>query len=141
MIVIRLLLNTHLKRSSMKSSGGYAFILQVLLLFTIVILSVITWRSISALEVELSKKSADENFMESMYIQDNIATSISNNGFSTTLQTLQFDKPKLICYYSSQSCGGCVEFATQKMKEFFPDMDTNPNVPFVASGFNEKIKA
>lgn len=119
---------------------NYILLFQLLLLIVTTSISLITWYSLSLLKESISNDTADEQFMESLYIQDNILLSISNDGSLTNLEELQFESPKLICYYSSQSCGACVTFATKKIKEFFPDMDTNPDILFIASGFNEKAE-
>ena len=111
---------------------------QLLLLVVVISMSLSIYYSLSSLKELISKETVDKQFMESMYVQDNLSLSITNDGSSTNLKDLQFEAPKLICYYSSQACGGCITFATQKIKEFFPD--TNPNILFVTSGFNEKIK-
>lgn len=111
---------------------------QLLLLIVVAFISLFVYNSLSSLKELIAKDVANEQFMESMYVQDNLLLSITNDGSFTNLKDLQFEAPKLICYYSSQACGGCITFATQKIKEFFPD--TNPNILFVTSGFNEKVK-
>lgn len=118
----------------------YVLSFQLLLLIVIVLVSLATRYSVSSLRELISKDLADKRFMESMYIQDNILSSIKSNGQMTDLNELLFESPKLICYYSSQTCEGCVSFATQKIKEFFPDTDADPNILFVAANFDEKIK-
>lgn len=76
--------------------------------------------------------------MERMYMEDNVRESILNNDLSVQLQTVNSDVPILICSFSSQSCGGCVDFATNKIKESFPDFGKNNQILFLASGFNKK---
>lgn len=118
----------------------YVLLFQYFLLFVIIFIVLTTRCSVSSLKELISNDLADKQFMESMYFQDNILSSIKSNGQMTDLSELQFDSPKLICYFSSQTCESCVAFAAQKIKEFFPDKDANGNIIFIAANFDEKIK-
>ena len=45
-----------------------------------------------------------------------------------------------VCYYSAQSCGICVEYALNKIKESFEPTDMGQCVWFLTSDFNPKMK-
>lgn len=110
-------------------------LLQVILSCAVLIIAVIILRTLPTLK---STSYEDEKFMEEMYIQDNIGESVLNNGTQISVKNLSLGIPKLICYYSSQSCGACVDFAIKKIEEFFPNSDSD--VLFIAANFNDKMK-
>lgn len=89
-------------------------------------------------------KNDDENerFMEEMYIQDNITLATSCNGLPFNLKNLNTDSPKVICYYSAQSCGKCINYAKTMLKETFPNAEQDSTVLYVVTNYreNEKFK-
>lgn len=89
-------------------------------------------------KVNDNQKDITRFLMERMYLEDNVRESILNNNLRINLQMVPSDIPILMCCYSSQSCGGCVDFAIDKIKEEFVDFETNTQILFLASGFNEK---
>lgn len=114
--------------------------IRITLLIVIVSVALITCYSVFSLKQYIIESSDDERFMESMYIHDNILSSIRINNQTVDLEDLKFKSPKLICFYSAQTCESCVQFATKKIKEYFSDIDTNSNVLFVAFNYSDKIK-
>lgn len=89
-------------------------------------------------------KDDDKNklFMEEMYIQDNIALATSCNGLPFNLNNLNTDSPKVICYYSAQSCGRCINYAKTRLKEVFPNANKDSTVLYIVTNYreNEKFK-
>ena len=60
-----------------------------------------------------NNENENEAFMEKVYLLDNIAEGIANNGSQVLIDSL-------VCLYSAQSCGSCVSFAQEKLEQFFP---------------------
>lgn len=78
--------------------------------------------------------------MERMYIKDNITEAVMSDGIVVDSLDVCSDRPMLVCYYSSQSCGSCVNYAIEQIDEFFPDSKYGKESPvlFLVSGFDEK---
>lgn len=75
-----------------------------------------------------------------MYVENNLYEAIRSDGYSLAIPGIEKqEKPLLICYFSSMSCGGCVSYAISKLEEVFPDMDNSP-VYFVACNYNQKTR-
>lgn len=81
-----------------------------------------------------------KEWMERMYVENNIHESINNNGYTFMIPDISKEIPLLVCYYSALSCGTCVDFAINKIDEYFSDSIQNSHVLFIASDFNEKTK-
>lgn len=111
--------------------------LQLIVLFIILTLNVVVLICNLDNKVDPCKETDTQFMMERMYVEDNIRESVLNNNLSINLEAIS-DKPILVCCYSSQSCGGCVDFAIDKVKGKFVDFETNGQVLFLASGFNDK---
>lgn len=86
----------------------------------------------------MSSSDDSEKWMERMYVENNIYESIRNNDCVFVVPNVSKERPLLVCYYSSLSCGTCVDFAMNKIDEYFLDSKLNPQIIFVASDFNEK---
>ena len=67
-----------------------------------------------------NNENENEAFMEKVYLLDNIAEGIANNGSQVLIDSLKANTPKLVCLYSAQSCGSCVSFAQEKLEQLFP---------------------
>lgn len=61
----------------------------------------------------------NEHFMERVYMQDNVTASIIGNGFPVNIENSHFTSPKIICYYSAQSCAACINYAKEAIKNIF----------------------
>lgn len=85
-------------------------------------------------------KNDDENkrFMEEMYIQDNITLATSCNGLPFNLKNLNTDSPRVICYYSAQSCGKCINYAKTRLKDVFPNANKDSTVLYIVTNYREK---
>lgn len=79
-----------------------------------------------------------EKWMERMYVENNIYESVRNNDCVFVIPTVSKETTLLVCYYSSLSCGTCVNFAMSKIDEYFLDSEQNPQIVFIASDFNER---
>lgn len=55
----------------------------------------------------------NEHFIEEMYIQDNITASILCSNNLIDIEGLKLSEPRLVCYYSSQSCDACLNYAKE----------------------------
>lgn len=82
----------------------------------------------------------NENFIEEMYIQDNIAVSILCNNVSIKLDEFKSERTRFICHYSSQSCAACVNYAKQCIKDIFREQSSD--IVYLVSDYalNEKFK-
>lgn len=78
----------------------------------------------------------NEVFMEKVYLLDNIAEGIANNGSQVLIDSLKANTPKLVCLYSAQSCGSCVSFAQEKLEAFFPKEQYKDQTMYIVSGYN-----
>lgn len=110
-------------------------------LFQFILLSLILVVSAATLYLlyftENKDDDANERFMEEMYIQDNIALATSCNGLPFKLKELNTDLPKVICYYSAQSCGKCIDYAKTRIKDVFPNADKDSTVLYVVTNYRE----
>lgn len=114
--------------------------LQLILLFAILLVSS------TVLYRLYSEKSAsdweDEQFIEEMYIQDNIVASAMCNGLPIDIEELKSSSPQIVCYYSSQSCAACVNYAKQAIRNVFSNAGEESAVLYLATEFSpdEKFK-
>lgn len=83
-----------------------------------------------------NNENENEAFMEKVYLLDNIAEGIANNGSQVLIDSLKANTPKLVCLYSAQSCGSCVSFAQEKLEQFFPKEQYKDQTIYIVSGFN-----
>ena len=73
-------------------------------------LNILIVSSVILYKMSLEKSISDwenEHFIEEMYIQDNITASVICSDNSIGVKELKLSEPRLICYYSSQSCDAC----------------------------------
>lgn len=112
----------------------YSLLTATLLLSCI---SIYQYRSLhNAIDSFKSDKTDNEAFMEKIYLLDNIAEGITNNGSQILIDSLQSDTPKLVCFYSSQSCGSCVSFAQEKIEQYFPNEENKDQTQYIVCGYN-----
>lgn len=83
-----------------------------------------------------NNENENEAFMEKVYLLDNIAEGIANNGSQVLIDSLKTGTPKLVCIYSAQSCGSCVSFAQEKLEVFFPKEQYKDQTMYIVSGYN-----
>jgi hypothetical protein len=50
------------------------------------------------------------------------------------------EKPVLVCRFSAFACKICVDYMIEMMSGHFEDYETNPQILFVASDYNPKMK-
>lgn len=109
-------------------------VLFVLLLSILIITSLILY----LVSAEKSKSDwENEHFMEEVYIQDNIAASILCNNKLVGVEELKQNQPRLVCFYSSQSCGACLNFAKGRINEIFTKSEKASGVIYVASNYSK----
>lgn len=112
--------------------------LQLILLFAILIISS------TALYRLYSEKSAsdceDEQFIEEMYIQDNIVASALCDNSPVDIEELKSTSSQIVCYYSSQSCAACVNYAKQAVRNVFSNVGEEYAVLYLASEFSQDEK-
>lgn len=113
---------------------------QLVFLLLILILSVASFYLLYGKD-DREKAEEDKHFIEELYVQDNIVLAVSCDGLPFHLQELNTDSPRLICCYSSQSCGTCVDYAKKRLKDSFPDADKDSTVFYVVTNYkgNEKF--
>ena len=83
-----------------------------------------------------NNENENEAYMEKVYLLDNIAEGIANNGSQVLIDSLKTSAPKLVCLYSAQSCASCVSFAQEKLEQFFPKEQYKDQTIYIVSGFN-----
>lgn len=110
----------------------------ILLITILCIASIIIFQNHSLYQTfeVLNKENKNEGFMEKVYLLDNISEGINNNGSQILIESLKFKKPKLVCFYSAQSCGSCVLFAQEKLEQFFPYELYQDKTLYIVSGYN-----
>ena len=108
----------------------------IILINTLIILYVTQGRKIGNTD-------KNEENIETYYNEQFIYETVQNNGLSAHITEIQdrmnTEQPVLACYYSSYSCNICVDFAVEKIQEFFPDVETNPRLLFITSNFSKKM--
>lgn len=82
----------------------------------------------------------DEQFLHEMYIQDNIVASVLCNDLPIDIKELKSSSPQIVCYYSSQSCAACVNYAKHAIKNAFPNVGEESSVLYLALEFSPKDK-
>ena len=111
----------------------------VLLLSILAVSSVILYRMLS--EKSISDWE-NEHFIEEVYMQDNIAASVLCDNSSIAIEELKMDGPRFVCYYSSQSCAACLNYAKGRIKDIFSKIEEASDVLYLACDYsaNEEFK-
>ncbi len=117
----------------------------IIYLQAVLLVGILTVSSVILYRISLEKSSSDrenERFIEEMYIQDNITASLLCDNYPIDIEELKLSKPQLICYYSSQSCDACLNYAKRCIKENFSKFEEASTVLYLASNYsiNEKFK-
>ena len=111
----------------------------LLMAFSILIMTVIILFMCANITQKPKEEDNPDFGIERMYIEDNIYEASMNNGLELDLPWIHLDTV-FVCYYSAQSCGICVEYALNKIKESFEPTDMGQCVWFLTSDFNPKMK-
>lgn len=116
------------------------FIMQMITILMLLFVSGVFYNRFYILEnSQLKQENSDsEKWLEQMYLENNIYEGIQNDNNQLDIASLSVEEPLLICYYSSLTCGSCVDYAISKIEEHFPDVKNNPRIYFIACNFNEK---
>ncbi len=117
-------------------------IIQIIQLIVFLFTSYGAYNCLSSFTEKQEKRLNDDSeiWMERMYIESNIFELIHNDNSIISIPQLNSKKELLVCYYSSLTCGACVNFAISKIDEFFPSPEEQSRIYFVACNFNEKAE-
>lgn len=91
-----------------------------------------------------------EMFIQELYTKQNVNEGVVNNGLPIILPkdflaeadglNLSNSNPILVYRFSALSCNTCVEFGLNKIKDYFPDYNNNPNLFVIVSGYPSKYQ-
>lgn len=116
----------------------WTFIICITISIIVLTSLIVIYYQMQVMGKQMSSSDNSEKWMERMYMENNIYESIRNNDCVLIVPNVAKERPLLVCYYSCLSCGTCVNFAMNKIDEYFLDSESNPQIIFIASDFNEK---
>lgn len=111
------------------------FLINICLLIGIFIIVCLQFHQNWKSREQLVSEMENEFFMENIYMQDNIAAAVQCNGLPICLQNNQFKSPKIVCYYSAQSCEVCINYAKKMIEEYFPESYNDSLVLYLAAKY------
>jgi hypothetical protein len=115
----------------MKSIEKVILILSGCTLIGVLILLTNSFRKETVVEDQSLKA---EHEIEQFYYKENMYAAIENNDISMNVAPIesQFNdnQPTLVCRYSAHACSICIDFAIDKMHEYFPDSNSD-NLPIL----------
>ena len=117
----------------------------ITIIHTFLLVSILTIVLVSYYQERTERKQwateiENEHFMERVYMQDNITASIIGNGFPVDIENCHFTSPKIICYYSAQSCAACINYAKEAIKKHFPDPQNDSTIVYLATNYPANYK-
>ena len=93
--------------------------LQFFLLCCILVISSITFYCFYSESKQTDLDRENEHFIEEMYVQDNLTASVLCDNSPVDIDELKSVQPRIVCYYSSQSCAACLNYAKERIREIF----------------------
>lgn len=93
--------------------------LQFFLLCCILVISSITFYCFYSESKQTDLDRENEHFIEEMYVQDNLTASVLCDNSPVDIDELKSVQPRIVCYYSSQSCAACLNYAKETHKRDF----------------------
>ncbi|GHT08207.1 hypothetical protein FACS189432_01020 [Bacteroidia bacterium] len=96
---------------------------------TLIGVSILLTNSFRKENVVEDKSLKAEQEIEQFYYEQNIYAAVENNDISINVTPIQnqinYNQPTLVCRYSANACSICIDFAIDKLNEFFPDSENN----------------
>lgn len=114
--------------------------LQFFLLCCILVISSITFYCFYSESKQTDLDRENEHFIEEMYVQDNLTASVLCDNSPVDIDELKSVQPRIVCYYSSQSCAACLNYAKERIRENFSKHEETSALLYLASDYSKDEK-